>query len=659
MDAEQWSEGRHTAGFESAWSASNGLPAVAFASWSGAALAALAYAEVAGEVVLCPSNTFMATPLSAVSSGARVEFVDANRDDLCMSFTDFVAKAERHRPKAAFVVHIGGHIAFEIEQIADYCRQEGIFLIEDCAHAHGASWHGRRAGTWGDAGVWSFAATKTISTGEGGMLVSRHDDLVEYGRAFRNYGKPSYEVAGLNYRMNEFTAAIGIVQTERLDEIVAWKNAAARAQLDPAPSRTARAARRDGVQPLQVHRVRSDRSIHREGLRRAVPPPDGSRGRPAGGRLDRDEPLVRTALLPSRGGALMKVLVTGGSGFIGSHVVDRLLAHGHEPRIFDLVESPYHRPDEVELVIGDLVDQDCLRLALRDCDAVVHLAAVSDVNKVLADPGHAESVNGGGTRTVLEAARLEGVSRIVYASTVWIYGDSNGHGPLDEDEPLSLPGHLYTATKLAGEMYCSSYGALYGMDTTIARFGIPYGPRARPATVLAAFVARALADEPITIAGDGTQSRRFIYVEDLAEGVVATLDPAAIGRRLQPGRRREHDGPRDRRDRDPGRVPGADRPRGGPPRRHPGGRDLGRPRQARAGLGGDDDASTRASRATSPGSPTATATATATPMGTATATAQPERSAGVRRTSGAPTARAESSTAGRAATVRLQESRAL
>jgi len=226
----------------------------------------------------------------------------------------------------------------------------------------------------------------------------------------------------------------------------------------------------------------------------------------------------------------MKVLVTGGSGFIGSHVVDRLVAHGHEPRIYDLVESPYHRPDEVEQVIGDLVDEDAIRAALAGCDAVVHLAAVSDVNQVLLFPGHAESVNGGGTRTVLEAARLEGVSRFVYASTVWVYGDSNGHGPLDEDEPLTLPGHLYTATKLAGEMYCSSYGALYGMDTTIARFGIPYGPRARPATVLAAFVARALASEPITIAGDGTQSRRFIYVEDLAEGVVATLDPAAVGR---------------------------------------------------------------------------------------------------------------------------------
>ena len=97
-------------------------------------------------------------------------------------------------------MHIGGHIAFEIEQIAHYCRDHGIFLIEDCAHAHGATWHGRRAGTWGDAGLWSFAATKTISTGEGGMLVSGNDDLIEYARSFRNYGKPSYEVAGLNFR---------------------------------------------------------------------------------------------------------------------------------------------------------------------------------------------------------------------------------------------------------------------------------------------------------------------------------------------------------------------------------------------------------------------------------------------------------------------------
>jgi UDP-glucose 4-epimerase len=226
----------------------------------------------------------------------------------------------------------------------------------------------------------------------------------------------------------------------------------------------------------------------------------------------------------------MKVLVTGGSGFIGSHVVDRLVASGHEPRIFDLVPSRYHAATEVEYLAGDLLDQKTVQAAIRGCDAVVHLAAVSDVNRVLADPALAEAVNAGGTRAVLEAARQEEVLRVVYASTVWVYGSSNGHGPLGEDEPFSLPGHVYTATKLAGEMYCSSFAELYGLGTTIARFGIPYGPRARPATVLAAFVAKALADEPITIAGDGTQSRRFVYVEDLADGVVATLDPVASGR---------------------------------------------------------------------------------------------------------------------------------
>ena len=161
----------------------------------------------------------MATPIALQAAGANVQFVDCNRDDLCMSFEDFERKAYEHKPRAAMLVHIGGHIAFEVEQIAAFCRDEGIVLLEDCAHAHGASWHGKRAGTWGDAGLWSFAATKTISTGEGGMLVSRHAELIEFADGFRNYGKPDYTQPGLNYRLNEFTAALGIVGVERLDEI--------------------------------------------------------------------------------------------------------------------------------------------------------------------------------------------------------------------------------------------------------------------------------------------------------------------------------------------------------------------------------------------------------------------------------------------------------
>ncbi len=231
--SERWSEGEMTARFESAWAAWNGLDSVAFSSWSGAALAALDYAGVDGAEVLCPSNTFMATPLAIAGAGGRPVFVDCNRDDLCMSFEDFERKASEHRPRAAVLVHIGGHIAFEVERIADYCRAEGIFLLEDCAHAHGASWNGRKPGSWGDAGAYSFYATKTVSTGEGGMLVSRHEDLLEHARRFRNYGKPDHAVSGLNYRISEFGAAIGVVEAERLEEIVEHKNEIAREILDP------------------------------------------------------------------------------------------------------------------------------------------------------------------------------------------------------------------------------------------------------------------------------------------------------------------------------------------------------------------------------------------------------------------------------------------
>jgi perosamine synthetase len=234
LDSDRWTEGPIVEEFEAAWQAWNGIGAVALSGWSGGALAALEYAGVRGETVLCPSNTFMATPLSVLHAGGRVEFVDCNREDLCMSFEDFEAKAEKHRPRAAWLVHIGGHLAFDVERITAYCREHGIFLIEDCAHAHGASWNGRRPGSWGDAGVYSLYATKTISTGEGGVLVSRDEGLLEFARAYRNYGKSDHRVQGLGLRMSEFTGAIGLVQIERLDEIVAWKNEVARARLDPA-----------------------------------------------------------------------------------------------------------------------------------------------------------------------------------------------------------------------------------------------------------------------------------------------------------------------------------------------------------------------------------------------------------------------------------------
>jgi UDP-glucose 4-epimerase len=225
----------------------------------------------------------------------------------------------------------------------------------------------------------------------------------------------------------------------------------------------------------------------------------------------------------------VRVLVTGGSGFIGSHVVDKLRARGHDPVIYDLRPSPWHEAGTVDTVLGSITDREALERALHSCDAVAHLAAVADVNDVHASPEDAERVNARGTVAVLEAARRAGVKRIVYASTIWVYSDC-AEEAVDETTLLPPPSHLYTSTKLAGELYCKAYQELYGIDYTILRFGIPYGPRAREAAVIPAFVNKAFKGEPLTLAGDGLQSRRFVYVEDLADGVAAGLDEVATNR---------------------------------------------------------------------------------------------------------------------------------
>ncbi len=224
---------------------------------------------------------------------------------------------------------------------------------------------------------------------------------------------------------------------------------------------------------------------------------------------------------------MSRVLVTGGAGFIGSHVVDKLIAAGHEPRILDVRPSPHH-PD-IETVIGDMCVLDDVLRAADGCDAIAHLAAAADVGEVQQDPLGAEQLNARGTACVLEAARRLEVGRVVYASTIWVYSDVEAEH-VDEATALAPPAHLYTATKLAGELYCRSYRELYRVQSTVLRFGIPYGPRARPAAVIPIFVRKALAGEPLTLAGGGLQTRRFVYVEDIAEGVVAGLAPQAADR---------------------------------------------------------------------------------------------------------------------------------
>lgn len=229
FESNFWSEGRMVKRFEEDFVKLTGLRSIAVVNGGAALLSLFEYAGVKNHEVIVPANTFFATVVAARKAGAEIIYADCNRDDLCISLKDIKRKVTS-RTKAICVVHIAGHIAFEIEEIASYCKANNIHLIEDCAHAHGAAYNGRTAGSWGLGGAYSFYSTKTMPLGEGGMVCSNDNDLIEWLKYYRNYGKHveegkvSYKIKnGFNFRMNEVTAALGLVQLERLPEILSWK----------------------------------------------------------------------------------------------------------------------------------------------------------------------------------------------------------------------------------------------------------------------------------------------------------------------------------------------------------------------------------------------------------------------------------------------------
>ncbi|HEX7993581.1 MAG TPA: NAD(P)-dependent oxidoreductase [Streptosporangiaceae bacterium] len=228
----------------------------------------------------------------------------------------------------------------------------------------------------------------------------------------------------------------------------------------------------------------------------------------------------------------MRTAVTGGCGFIGSHVVDHLVAAGHDVIVVDK-QKRWLNPD-ASYVIADIFDETVLRDALKGCDAVFHLAGVADVNEVAADPVSAVRLDVEGAARVLDAARRRRCGRVVLSSTVWVYGATAGTGERTEDAPVDLArsGHLYVSTKLAAEMVMRSYLEMYDQEFTILRLGVPYGPRMREVLVIAKFVQAAQDGEPIMIAGTGEQQRNLVYVEDLADAHVRALTPAAVNQTI-------------------------------------------------------------------------------------------------------------------------------
>lgn len=225
----------------------------------------------------------------------------------------------------------------------------------------------------------------------------------------------------------------------------------------------------------------------------------------------------------------MNVAVVGGSGFIGTHLVEALVQEGHRVTVFDIM-SPAR--SNVRHIMLDILDtsRTCIALA-GDYDVILLLAAVANVDDALRNPVETIQVNVIGTSNVLEAARRSEHGRVILASTVWVCGMAPANR-VDEETPLSpsRADHVYTASKVAAEMAAYSFYRLYGVSITVLRYGIPYGPGARSGSVVAAFVSRALRGEPLVIHGDGSQKRKFVYIDDLVEGNIAALDPVASGK---------------------------------------------------------------------------------------------------------------------------------
>lgn len=230
----------------------------------------------------------------------------------------------------------------------------------------------------------------------------------------------------------------------------------------------------------------------------------------------------------------MKALVTGGAGFIGSHVAERLLAEGWKVIVLDDLSNGFERnvPRGAELVCGSADDDALLSKHLPGCAAVFHLAAVSSVIDSLERPREVHDINLTATLSLLEAAVRHKVPRFVFSSSAAVYGDA-GSGAISEDVPKKPLSH-YAVQKLASEYYCGVYHRLHGLETVCLRYFNVFGDRQRadsPYTgVITKFLTSAHEGKPLTIYGDGSQSRDFVHVHDVAGAnfAAATKDTGAV-----------------------------------------------------------------------------------------------------------------------------------
>jgi len=239
-----------------------------------------------------------------------------------------------------------------------------------------------------------------------------------------------------------------------------------------------------------------------------------------------------------------RILVTGGAGFIGSHIVDRCVAEGHKVRVLDDLSNStitnleeHIKKQTIEFLRGDIRDPKAVKDSIRNVDVVFHEAAQVSVPLSMDDPLHTNDVNVRGTLNLLAAASDGKVERFVYASSSSVYGDPRNL-PVTEDSPLQ-PLSPYAASKIAGEAYCTSFFKARGLPTVCLRYFNVFGPRQGSngyASVIPAFIRSLLDGKPMTIFGDGSQTRDFVHVRDIVEANVLAINAdAAVGNTFNVG----------------------------------------------------------------------------------------------------------------------------
>lgn len=229
---------------------------------------------------------------------------------------------------------------------------------------------------------------------------------------------------------------------------------------------------------------------------------------------------------------LQKILVTGGAGFIGSHLTEKLLGKGYSVVVLDNMTTgnpenlkPFSKLANFELKKGDIRDKLAIAEATCGTDAVVHLAALIDVKKSVLDPASTHEVNATGTLNVLQEAVRQGVKRVVLASSAAVYGDTEKL-PIKEDTPLK-PLSPYAASKTSAEAYCQAFAKSYALNTIILRPFNVYGPRSANSPyggVITKLLKAAATNDTFTIQGDGEQTRDFIHVNDVAQAITLALE---------------------------------------------------------------------------------------------------------------------------------------